>query len=201
MSRSLRALRWLPPFVVGLATAATAEVAAGLLLYSGPGMLRSLTTVLAVESATLGLGLWAVPEPGASLIDVLRRRWLLFLASMLAATVFTAAWSLVQRLGGTGMEQGLGLAFLAGLPLYACGALLGAMGRAAVAAPPDRSTRVGGAAGLGAAAGFAATGLFLAKVVTPASLLLSGLVLVSAGGLLHGAILEADVPDPDPEEP
>jgi len=191
MSRPLRALHWVPAFVVGAAAATTAEVAAGLLLYSGPGMLRSLTTVLSVESATLGLGLWAVPEAGSTLVDALRRRWLFFLGSMLVTTGFTGAWSLVQRLGSTSAEQGLGLAFLAALPLYSGGALLGAMSASANSDPADRTPSVGGMAALGAAVGFAATGLYLARVVTPASLLLASLILVSAGGLLHGAILEA----------
>lgn len=190
MSRALRALRWAPAFVVGVAMATTAEVAAGLLLYSGPGMLRSLTTVLAVEAATLGLGLWAVPESNTAIGDALRRRWLFFLASMLVTTVFTGAWSLVQRLGSTAAEQGLGLAFLAALPLYSGGALLGAMSTSAVSDSGDGTASVGGTAALGASVGFAATGLFLARVVTPASLLLVSLILVSAGGLLHGAILE-----------
>ncbi len=190
MSRALRAVRWAPPFVVGVAVATTAEVAAGLLLYSGPGMLRSLTTVLAVEAATLGLGLWAVPEAKSDIGDALRRRWLFFLGSMLTATVFTGAWSLVQRLGNTAAEQGLGLAFLAALPLYSGGALLGAMSTSVASDSEGRTPSVGGTAALGAAVGFAADGLFLARVVTPASLLLVSLILVSAGGLLHGAILE-----------
>ncbi len=195
MSRPLRVLRWVPAFSVGLAAATTAEIAAVLLLYSGPGMLRSLTTVLAVESTTLGLGLWAVPDPDASVVDAVRRRWLLFLVSILAATVFTAAWSLVQRLGSTAAQQGLGLAFLAALPLYSTGVLLGAMGKAVAVDPADRASGVGGSAVLGAAVGFGVTGLFLAEVVTPASLLLGSLVLVSAGGLLHGAILDGRKPD------
>jgi hypothetical protein len=205
MSRGLRAVRWLPPFLLGVATATSAEIGAVLLLYSGPQMLRSLTVVLVVDCAALGLGLWSAPGPGPGLDDDVRRRWLLYFTSILAATVFAGAWSLLRHLGSTGLEQGLGLALLAALPLYASGALLGAMSAGSVSEPSVHPPRVGASAVAGATLGFAATGLSLAHVLTPASLLLTALALVSAGGLVHGAILEAGaqaasatVGDPEP---
>jgi hypothetical protein len=161
-----------------------------MLLYSGPGMMRSLTTILAVEAATLGLGLWTASYPGEEVADALRRRWLAYLGSLVIATAFAAAWSLVQRLESTAAEQGLGLAFLAALPLYACGGLLGLMGRAAASDADLGRSGVGGPAAVGAAVGFASTGLSLTRVFTPASLLLTCLVVVSAGGLIQGAILD-----------
>lgn len=181
-------LRWLPPFLVGIATASCAEVGAVLLLYSGPGMLRSLTIVLVVESAALGLGFWSARATGANRLDTIRRRWFLYLVSILAATIFAGVWSLIEHLGRTRLEQGLGLAFLGALPLYACGTLLGTMGADGAS---DGQSSVATSAAMGATLGFAATGLTLTRVVTPASLLLTALALVSAAGLVHGAILEA----------
>ena len=45
MSARLRRLGWIPPLLVGASTAIAAEVALGMLLYAGPGLERSLTTV------------------------------------------------------------------------------------------------------------------------------------------------------------
>ncbi len=194
----LGALRGLPPFLIGAATATSAEVGAALLLYSGPGMLRSLTIVLVVDAAALALGLWSAPEAGPGLADALRRRWLLYLTSILAATVFAGVWSLSWRESAGGLEQGLGLALLAALPLYACGALLGALSAGTLVAPSGGPARVGAWATAGGTVGFAATGLALTHVLTPASLLLTALALVSAGGLVHGSILDSTA-RPEPE--
>lgn len=197
----LDSLRGLPPFLVGAATATSAEVGAALLLYSGPGMLRSLTTVLVVDSAALALGLWSVPREASGLADALRRRWLLYLTSILAATIFAGVWSLMWKERASGLEQGLGLALLAALPLYACGALLGVLSAGSPAAPSGGPARVGAWAVAGGTIGFAATGLTLTHVLTPASLLLTALALVSAGGLVHGSILDSmSEPDAEPSQ-
>ena len=177
--------------MVGVCTAAAAEIAVGLLLYSGPGLMRSLTTILGVEAAALGIGLWTAPGPRPDLVESLRRRWLLSLTAFLAATLFSAFWSVVQAAGGTALGQGLGLAFMAGLPLYASGGVLGAMATAAGTEPEARAGSVGAPAFLGAAVGFAATGISLPQVLTPASLLMVCLVLLSAGGLVYGSVLDA----------
>lgn len=181
---------WLPPFLVGVCAASAAEIAVGLLLYAGPGLMRSLNTVLAVEAGALAVGLWSAPRPRPDLLDSLRRRWLFCLAAFLAATLFSAFWSAVQSVGGSGLSQGLGLAFLAGLPLYACGGVLGSMATAAASDPEGRVGAVGAAAAIGGALGFAATGVSLPQVLTPASLFLVCLVLLSGGGLIYGAVLD-----------
>jgi len=183
-------LTWLPAFLVGLCAATAAEVAVGLLLYAGPGLMRSVTTILGVEAAALGIGLWTAPGPRPDLVDALRRRWLLSLFAFLAATIFSASWSIVQTVGGSGLGQGLGLAFVAGLPLYACGGVLGGMAATTAGEAEGRAGGVGAAAFLGAALGFAVTGLILPKVPTPASLLVICLVLLSAGGLVFGSVLD-----------
>jgi hypothetical protein len=184
-------LRWVPAFLVGVCTATAAEVTVGVLLYSGPGLVRSLTTVLGVEAAAFGVGLWTAPGPKPDLLDSVRRRWLLCLVAFLAATVFSAFWSLVQVVGGSALGQGLGLALMGGLPLYACGGVLGAMASANVAAPSGGGTPTGAPAFLGAALGFGSTGVALPQVLAPASLLLGCLVLLSAGGLVYGSVLDA----------
>jgi hypothetical protein len=184
-------LRWVPAFLVGICTATAAEVTVGLLLYSGPGLVRSLTTVLGVEAAAFGVGLWTAPGPKPDLLDSVRRRWLLCLVAFLAATVFSAFWSFVQVMGGSALGQGLGLAFLGSLPLYACGGVLGAMASANAAVPSGGGTPTGAPAFLGAALGFGATGVSLPHVLAPASLLLLCIVLLSAGGLVYGSVLDA----------
>ncbi|MFQ5536275.1 MAG: hypothetical protein ACE5GJ_02370 [Gemmatimonadota bacterium] len=197
MSRKVLTLSWLPPFVVGVAVATAAEIALGLLLYTGPGLMRSLTVVLVVEAVSLGLGLAMAPRLEPGLLDLLRRRWLACLGVFLLATLFSAVWSLLESLGGDALTQGMGLAFLAGLPLYACGAVLAAMSAEAATREGTelrgRFPLVGAPATFGAALGFAATGISLPQVFTPASLFLFCLVLLSAGGLVYGSVLDARI--------
>lgn len=184
-------LRWVPAIVVGVCAATAAEVTVGLLLYSGPGLVRSLTTVLGVEAAAFGVGLWTAPRPKPDLLDSARRRWLLCLVAFLAATVFSAFWSVAQVVGGGPLGQGLGLALMGGLPLYACGGVLGAMASVNTATRPAGGTPTGAPGFLGAALGFGATGVLLPHVLAPASLLLLCIVLLSAGGLAYGSVLDA----------
>jgi hypothetical protein len=191
MKMARHPLRWLPPFVVGVSAATGAEVSVGLLLYGGPGLVRSLTTILAVEAAALGAGLWTAPAARSDLVESLRTRWLFCLLAYLVATLFAAFWSVVEAVGGTALGQGLGLAFLAALPLYAVGGVIGAMGAIAEMDSGGGTRWVGGTAALGAALGFGATGASLPQVFTPASLLLVCLVLLSGGGLVYGSVLEA----------
>lgn len=186
-------LRWLPPFLVGTVAATAAEVAGGLLLYTGPGLVRSLTVVLAVCAGALGLGLALPPAGTRDPVDGLRRRWLLCLGAFLLATVYSASWSAVRGWAGTALSQGLGLAFLGGLPLYACGGVLGAMGPLTGSDDGRGAHGVGGAAVLGTAFGFLATGLALPMVLAPASLLLACLVLLSGAGLIYGSVLDRRV--------
>ncbi|HSG47824.1 MAG TPA: hypothetical protein VLA43_08445, partial [Longimicrobiales bacterium] len=167
MKSGVHPLRWLPPFVLGVCTATVAEVAAGLLLYAGPGLMRSLTTILSVEVLALALGVIAAPGRRPDVVESLRRRWLFCLLAFMGATLFSAFWSVVQAVGGTSLGQGLGLAFLAGLPMYALGGVLGAMANVAAAEPGERPGTVGGAALLGAALGFVGTGASLPQVLTP----------------------------------
>jgi len=188
---------WAPPLLVGIACAVAAEVAVLMLLYTGPGFTRSLTTLLATEAGALALGL-AVRGPDPEPPDGLRRRWLFSLFAFLAATVYGTVWTVRPELGAARLHQGIGLAVLAGLPLFACGALVGGLagerrraagaernGAAGRALPESRG--VATAAFIGAALGFGVTGFFLLRVPMPASLLVASMIALSAGGMLYAS--------------
>lgn len=178
----------MPPFIVGACLASAAELAVGLLVYAGPGFLRSVTTVLAVEAAALGVGLWNAPGPSLDPSDVMRRRWLTCLLSFLVATLFAAAWSIVGELAGSALGQGVGLAALAGLPLYAGGALLGGLSSMEVRGERVGPATVGAYAAFGAVLGLLITGAALTRVLTPSSLMLACIILLSAAGLIFSHV-------------
>ena len=188
MSRPSARFEWLPPFIMGACAAAAAEVAVVLLLYTGPGLMRSLTTVLTVEAGAFGLGLWTAPGPRPDLTEALRRRILLCLVAVLGATVVSAFWSFLRTVGGTAVGQGLGLAVMAALPLYAFGGVLGTLG--SMGSGGQRRHVVGASASFGGAVGLAATGILLPRLLTPASLLLFCIVLISSAGLVYSSVLE-----------
>jgi hypothetical protein len=180
-------LHWVPSFVTGAASATTATVAVALLLYSGEGMLRSLILIVAFELGALGLGLGiTVPTTRAEALVSLRRRWLSVLVAFLAASIFVLAWLFKAGFGARAGTQALGLALLAGLPLYMGGQLL-----AAISA--DESGRGGGGVGafatLGACAGVLVTGLSgLGRVGVP-SLMFFMLMALSGAALVQGWLL------------
>ena len=182
-------LEWVPPVLVGASAAVAAEVALGVLLYGGAGFMRSLTTILATQGLAFAGGLWSAPALGADLVDRLRRRWLFCLVAFLAAAVFGTAWSIMPELGVGAVGQGLGLAVLAGIPLYGAGALLGGMATAAESDPGMRLSSPGAAAAAGAALGFVLAGVLRPRAPMPGSLLVACLVMLSAGGMLYGSVL------------
>jgi len=197
----VRKVSLLPAFVVGLALAVAGETAVGLLLYTGPGFLRSLTVLLGVEALALGLGLVVASSGDPDLPRALRQRWILTLLAFLSAAVWSVVWSLVDGLGDGAVEQGIGLAVLAVLPIFSSGVMLGTMQRAE---REHGSASVGAPAALGAAAGFVVAGAFLVKAPTPASLFLVCLIFLSAAALLHGAHDEDEPPEaasPDEASP
>ncbi len=182
-------LEWLPPFLVGASAALAAEVALGVLLYGGTGFMRSLTTILATQGLALASGLWSAPRLAPGLVERLRRRWLFSLMSFLVATTYGAAWSLVPFLGEDPIAQGVGLAVLAALPLYAAGTLLGGMGAAAATDAGGLLSSPAAPAAAGAAMGFVLTAMLLPVAPMPGSLLVACLVMLSAGGMLYGDVL------------
>ncbi|MSR21309.1 MAG: hypothetical protein EXR91_10105 [Gemmatimonadetes bacterium] len=94
-----------------------------------------------------------------------------------------------ESLGEGRLGQGLGLALLAGLPLFACGSVLGGMASAAETDAHGRLPCPGAAAALGAGLGFVITGALLPRAPIPASLLVGCLVLLSASGMIYGVML------------
>ena len=201
MSHRQHPLDWVAPLLVGAAAAIAAEVALGLLIYSGVGFLRSLTTVLAVEGMALGMGLWSAPAPHPELVDRLRRRWMLCLFAFMAATGYGVAWSALPAIGSGALGQAAGLTLLAAAPLFTCGTVLGGMVSVARSRSAGALREPGSAAALGAALGFVLTGLLLPRVPIPASLLVGCLVLVSAGGLVYGVVLARKTADFETEVP
>ena len=183
---------WVPPFLVGVVAAVAGELSVGLLLYATSGFLRSLTLVLAILLGSLALGLWTPPAE-SSRVEGLRRRWLLALLVFAGAAAVSGAWSARAGLATTAVDRGVGLAFLVGLPLYACGALLGAM-----TDPNDASATpslsVAAPAAAGAAGGALLTGFVLVSALVPISIYSLCLLLISGGALVHGRVLslEAD---------
>lgn len=186
-SASRHPLSWAPPFLVGLVAAVAAEISVGLLLYSGPGLLRSLTVVLATLLAALALGLWTAPAAHRpDLVELIRRRWLVALVAFTLAAVAAGAWSVLGGLASGAATRGVGLAFLAGLPLYAVGSVLGGV----AAAADGRPGRVAASAAGGAAVGAVFTSAVLVPNLVPASIFLFCLIAISGGALLHGRTLD-----------
>ena len=181
---------FLPALLVGASAAVAAEVAMAILLYYGAGLVRSLTTILAVEAAAFAVGMWSAPRGDHDLVERLRHRWLLCLLAYLAAAVFGTLWS-IEVLGEARWVQGAGLAVLAALPLYSAGSVLGGL---AVAAKTDLDrglTGPGSAAAVGAAFGFVFAGYLLPRAPMPASLLVACLVMLSLGGMIFGTVLDS----------
>ena len=189
MTRRAPRLEWVPPLLIGVSAAVIAEVSMSMLLYGGPGFVRSLTTVLAVQGLAFAGGLWSRPSADRDLVDRLRRRWLLCLGAFVVAAVFGTGWSVFPALSEGGLGQGAGLALLAALPLYAAGGVLGGMSVLAATDAGERLAAPGAAAAAGAALGFVLTGLALPRVPRPASLILVALVLLSLGGMVYGGVL------------
>ena len=191
--------RWIPPFVVGAAAATVGEVAVGVLLYTGEGLLNALALILATEIGALALGLMAAPDiDHPFLLAALRRRWTVCLAVFLMAASFATAWSFFQGAEATAMNQALGLALLGGLPLYAAGNLLGTMATLRVRLG-EVGPRIGSSSALGAAVGILVAGYSVPWLSAP-SVLLFLMVMLSGAALVQGAGL-SDEPSEPADEP
>lgn len=202
-------LGWAPAFVTGFGAGALGMVAVALLLYSGEGLLRSLAVIVATEFGAFGLGMGmgmgGSPDQWDRALESLRRRWLLVLVTFGAAAGFTLLWDVYAGFGASGMTQTLGLALLAGLPLYACGRLLGGI---------NAVRRIAGLTGdgvwasLGAAAGVLVTGLGALPRVGVFSFVLFLIVMLSGTARFQGWVLRpikesigaVEVAESDPSE-
>ena len=183
-----KGLGWAPTFVAGFAAGATGTVAVALLLYSGEGLLRSLTLIVAIELGAfgLGLGMSGRAREWSHAVESLRRRWLSALMAFLAAAGFVLVWVFFAGFGASPPTQALGLALLAGLPLYACGRLLRGISAVRMMAG---LTSDGSLAALGAAAGVLVTGLGALSGVGVPSFVFFLLVILSGAALLQGWVL------------
>ena len=178
-------MSWIPPFAVGVAGAAAAEVALGLLLYVPGGFLGALTLVLCVEMASLAAGLWSAPRDVAPPWSGVRRAWFLLLLTYVAGAVTAAGWEVLGGLASSRLSRGLGLAFLGAFPLYGTGLVLGASG----SDEGDWSLRTGVPAVIGAAVGFAMVGLGRGGLSIAPFSYVAGVVVVAAGFLVQGRVL------------
>jgi hypothetical protein len=178
-------LRWFPPFAVGGSAAVAGHFGLGMLLFADDRMFEALTVIIGVELGALALGLASTPDTdGWGLVETMRRRWIFILVAFVPAALFVLSWTFTQGLGGTALTQGVGLALLGGLPLYAAGTLLSAMAK--MAQETGESRIVGTAAAAGASVGVLVTGsVGIAQIGGP-SLLLFTLTLLSGTALFQG---------------
>jgi len=178
-------LRWFPPFAVGGSAAVAGHLGLGILLFADDRMFEALTVIIGVELGALALGLASRPDTDDwDLIETIRRRWVFILVAFVPAAFFALAWTFTQGLGATALAQGLGLALLGGLPLYAAGSLLAAMAK--MAEETGESGVVGVAAAAGACIGVLVTGFVgIARIGGP-SLLLFALTFLSGTALFQG---------------
>lgn len=185
----------IPPFVVGACLAASGSISAGLLLYSGAGLLQAAAAIVATLLAALALGVWtgyggAEGDP----VERVRRLWLFTLFAFTLAVVFAGGWELLEDLSASRTVQGAGLAILGALPLFAGGALVGAMARPDTLLGPGPGSRLpgpGSAALAGGALGIVLVSVVLFPTLSPTALLLLSVVVLSGAALFHGWMLDS----------
>jgi hypothetical protein len=212
---SLRIAMAAPAFLLGMALMITFQVGAGLLLYGGPGMIPSLSILVATGAGALAVGLYpshsaedaqspsAQGRPAESpSLETIRKRWLQLLVALVVAAVYAMAWSLGTGFGARAQSQAVGLAVLVALPALFVGQILQALVRTDGAAGPDAMLQVASSAVLGIGAGGLVLGQILFRMgVLPATTLLGALVLVSGAALAHGQNLDRLGPRPAPPGP
>jgi hypothetical protein len=181
-----------PASLLGFSLGVSSQVAAGLLLYGGPGFIPALAVILAVIFLSLGAGLAGPPPPGTGerMIEEARRRWLLTLLAFTMAAAFAAGWEIFRGFGALGITQAVGLAVLAALPAYTGGRTLGML---AHLSGVEGSRGPAFPALAGASAGALALAYVLFPGLSPTAVILICLLAVSAGALVHGLALDDGV--------
>lgn len=178
----------LAAFLIGGVMGVMAEMAAGLILYEGSGLLRATTVVLTTEAAAAGAGLLlAARVPADELSRHLRRHLHLTLVTLGLAGIVTSLWGYLGGLSEVPGGQAAALALLAALPLYMAGSVLGLVCRAGERDAEGGTVAGGGPALLGAATGFLIYGLFLISRLAPPVLVLLCMAAVSGAALLVGS--------------
>ncbi len=185
----------LPALLLGAALMITFQVGAGLLLYGGPGLIPSLSVIMATGTLALAVGLNPASTPGdgsaLASLEVIRRRWLLLLVALVVAALYSLGWSLGSGFGARPQTQAVGLTLLVALPMLFGGSILRSLIQTDAASGPDAVLRVATSTLLGVAVGALLLGhVFFRLGILPTSTLLSAVVLVSVGALAHGQTLD-----------
>jgi len=177
----------LAAFLLGAVLLIVFQVGAGLLLYGGPGLIPSLSVVVAVGAIALAtglhIGLVAIFHRHAEeTLAQIHRSWRWLLLALVGAALFALGWTLWQGFGARAIAQSVGLTLLIALPLLAGGQVLAHLSQGS-----QWGMRVAIHALTGAALGSLLLGQALFRLgVVPSSTLLGCLVLASAGALCHG---------------
>lgn len=177
-----------PAFLMGMALSMMGLVAAGLLLYGGPGFLPALAVVLAVLFGSLAMGFTHdAGAEGRAAVEGARKLWLYALISFTLAAFFAVGWELFRGFGAAALTQAVGLALLVALPYYFGGRVL----KGLADLPGTRGQgRVAAATLFGGGVGVLLVGFFLFPTLSPTAVILLSLVSVSGGALVHGWALD-----------
>jgi hypothetical protein len=170
--------------------AASGFLAAGMLLYSGEGLVQALSVIMAVQAGSFALGMRVGAATEGDAIDALRRRWLSALLAFLAAALYAGGWSFLGEGASRPLSLGLGLAFLGALPLYGGGGVVGAIVRLAQEQGRSGAFPLAWVAA-GGAVGFLLSGIALQPRVFPVTFYMMALVVLSGGSLLEAILLGA----------
>jgi hypothetical protein len=178
----------LPPFLLGMGCAVSAEMALGLLLYSGNGLMSALTLVVMVQLGALAVGIASRPSSP----DAPRTwRWLVAALALLAAGVLALLWSLSRELPQALVSRGVTLVVFAAAPMYGFGLVLGGIQahlRGTDGRPwPGRRRAVGGPALFGATLGVVMVGMVLLPRFTPLSVYMFSLLCLASAAMLESS--------------
>ncbi len=178
----------MPPFLLGMGAAVAAEMALGLLLYTGNGLVPAITLVVMVELGALSIGIATRP---ASPETSRTWRWMVAAATLFLAGVMALVWSFVDEMPAAVPSRGLTLVVFAALPMYGFGLVLGGIqphlrgddGRRW----PGRRRPVGPPALFGATLGVLVLGMVLLPRFTPLSVYMFSLLCLASAALLESS--------------
>lgn len=187
MNRS-RPMELLPPFLLGMGCAVSAEMALGLLLYSANGLMAALTLVVMVQLGSLAVGITSRPSAPES---PRTWRWLIAALALLAAGILALVWSLSDELPRALASRGVTLAVFAAAPMYGFGLVLGGIQAHLRGSDgrrwPGRRRAVGGPALFGATLGVVMVGTVLLPRFTPLSVYMFALLCLASAAMLESS--------------
>ncbi len=178
----------LPPFLLGMGCAVSAEMALGLLLYSSNGLMSALTLVLMVQLGGLSAGIVSRP---ASPEAPRTWRWLVAALALFLAGILALLWSLSDQLPDLLVSRGTTLVVFAAAPMYGFGLVLGGIQAHLRGADgrrwPGRRRPVGGPALFGATLGVLIVGMVLLPRFTPLSVYMFALLCLASAAMLESS--------------